>query len=886
MDASLATSANTNEIRLADYESPAFLVSSIELVFSIEADRVVVSAKSEFERVRSSQRDLRLDGSPHFKLKSLSINEEAVPKGGYHFDDELLILRDVPDCFSLHIETELFPSENTRLEGLYESGGNLCTQCEAEGFRHITYFLDRPDVLTTYRVRIEADKARYPVLLSNGNLQEEGALADGRHFAVWYDPYPKPCYLFALVAGQLVTLSDTFETQSGRSVELNIYVREGDLDKCDHAMQSLKRSMKWDEDVYGLEYDLDIYNIVAVSDFNMGAMENKGLNIFNTKYVLASVETATDTDFDNVEGVIGHEYFHNWTGNRVTCRDWFQLSLKEGLTVFRDQEFSADMGSRAVKRIQDVRLLRLLQFPEDAGPLAHPVRPESYVEINNFYTTTIYNKGAEVIRMMNRILGDKDFKRGVTHYLQTNDGRAATCEDFVLSMEHVSGVDLTQFRNWYSQAGTPQIECKRSWENNRMVLTVSQDVPDTPGQKDKRPMQIPFGVAWLKQSGEQVVTSTANVFGTSNDTIYLDVNLKKQQFEFEHCPENAVPSLLRGFSAPVVLTSDLSDQERVLLFQHDTDCYARWQAGQELYSTFILGKVEGSAKGSVESNLGKTLVGAVTGIIEDQSLDPAFAAELLSVPSEVVLGQQQDILDPERIHETRTQFLSTLADKNWNLLLDRVEELVAVLDVDENKNKAARRLKNTLLELLSHSVENQALAEDVIGRAYAQANNMTDQFAALSIICQRPWECKSLVLQQFYEQWQAHDLVIDKWFAVQAQSPDSSATREMTNLMRHQAFSLKNPNRLRSLVSMFAMSNQLNFHASDGSGYHFLSDVIASVDPINPQTAARMLAPLGRWKRLDDGRKNLMLESVRNLLKRSELSNDVKELAEKCLRSD
>ncbi|MBO6503794.1 MAG: aminopeptidase N [Kordiimonadaceae bacterium] len=885
MDGSLAANATNKEIRLADYESPAFLVSSVDLLFLVEDNKVIVEAKSLYKRERSSQKDLRLHGSPYFALKSIMVDGVQVADSDYQVDDELLLLKDVPDEFSLEIVTELKPAENTRLEGLYESGGNLCTQCEAEGFRHITYFQDRPDVLASYCVRIEADKRRYPVLLSNGNLEEQGDLADGRHFAVWRDPHPKPCYLFAVVAGQLVAQSDQFVTKSGHSIDLNIYVREADIDKCDHAMQSLKRSMKWDEDVYGLEYDLNVYNIVAVSDFNMGAMENKGLNIFNTKYVLASGETATDTDFDNVEGVIGHEYFHNWTGNRVTCRDWFQLSLKEGLTVYRDQEFSADMGSRAVKRIQDVRLLRLLQFPEDAGPLAHPVRPESYIEINNFYTTTIYNKGAEVIRMMSRILGDVDFKKGIAHYLEAHDGCAATCEDFVLSMELASGADLSQFRHWYSQAGTPEIECSRAWQNGQMVLTIKQKVPDTPGQKNKKPMQLPLGVAWFDQTGTPVDTDTPSKFGIEEGTIYLDVKEEEQQFTFSNCPEEAVPSLLRGFSAPIHLHTDLTDRERSLLFQYDTDSFARWQAGQELYSSQILRQAENLEEDYFSGEVTQSIIAAMAGIIDNDKMDPAYAAELLSVPSEVILGQEQSVLDPEGLHTARTRFLSLAADQNWQTMLDRVRKLQTAENQEEKLVKGGRRLKNTLLEMMSHSLQYRAFGAEMVEAQFDSAQNMTDQFAALSIICDRSFSCKAKKLEEFYQQWQAHDLVVDKWFAVQAQSPDASAKGEMNRLMCHPAFSLKNPNRLRSLVSIFAMSNQLNFHAKDGSGYNFLSDVIASVDSINPQTAARMLAPLGRWMRLDESRRKLMKKSVASLLEKSELSNDVKEMAEKSLRT-
>lgn len=882
MESSIGAAVAQHEKKLADYVPPAFLVSKLNLTFVVEPSSVVVKAKGTYKR-NSDRSSLVLDGGPYMRLLSMKLDDKELRESDYKLESESLTVFGVPDEFSLEIETVLLPSENTRLEGLYESGGNLCTQCEAEGFRHITYFIDRPDVLAVYDVRIEADRTEYPVLLSNGNLVSSGDLPGGRHFVEWHDPHPKPCYLFALVAGQLEAYREKFTTKSGRMVDLNIYVRQPDLDKCEHAMQSLIRSMRWDEDVYGLEYDLDIYNIVAVSDFNMGAMENKGLNIFNTKYVLASPATATDTDFDNVEGVIGHEYFHNWTGNRVTCRDWFQLSLKEGLTVYRDQEFSADMGSRGVKRIEDVRVLRLLQFPEDAGPLAHPIRPESYIEINNFYTATVYNKGAEVIRMMHRMLGDDNFKRGVNDYLITNDGTAATCEDFIASMQRASNLDLSQFRLWYSQAGTPRFTCHRFQKDDDMVLTIKQDIPDTPGQTNKSPMQIPLTIAWLDDEGQRVQTEASPNFSSANGETILNVTETEQSFVFKSCPKNATPSFLRGFTAPIILNTDLTNSERGLLLRHDDDPYSRWQAGQELYNSYLLHGVDADWQQSEEANsLYHAIAHSVASIVSDRNLDPAFAAELISVPSEVALGQEQETLEPEGLHRVRSHFLTSLADHLYDDLRGRIIELVE--SASSENQKAQRRLKNSLLGLLACSKDNREDAAKLVCSLYDNAKNMTDQFGALSILCQQAFVQSDEKLQSFYLQWKSEDLVVDKWFAVQAQSPATDANKGVGSLMDHEAFTIKNPNRLRSLISMFAMSNQLNFHAKDGSGYNLLANVVGNVDTINPQTAARMLAPLGRWARLDADRQKLMKGSLETLLQQQKLSNDVREMAEKSLR--
>lgn len=885
MDSGVTGSSPRQEIKLADYSPPAFLIKSTRMLFRINEQSVRVTATSDFYRSGDGSPDLVLDGGPYMSLVSLTLDGVQLNEEDYEINENSLLVRSVPDKFQLQIETELLPFENSRLEGLYASGGNLCTQCEAEGFRHITYFLDRPDVLATYDVRIEASKNHYPVLLSNGNLVKSGSLPDGRHFAEWRDPHPKPCYLFALVAGNLAAVSDSFTTKSGRDVNLNIYVRAPDLDKCDHAMQSLKRSMAWDEEVFGLEYDLDTYNIVAVSDFNMGAMENKGLNIFNTKYVLANAETATDSDFDHVEGVIGHEYFHNWTGNRVTCRDWFQLSLKEGLTVFRDQEFSSDMTSRAVKRIDDVRVLRMLQFPEDAGPLAHPVRPESYIEINNFYTVTVYNKGAEVIRMMRLIVGESAFLSGVRLYLSRHDGQAVTCEDFVVAMEDASGVDLTQFRLWYSQAGTPVVEASRHFRNGVMELTLKQSCPPTPGQHEKAPFQIPVKMAWLDGKGAPIRPRAAGEVKTLGDGFLLNLFRSEQTFTFEECPEDAVPSLLQGFSAPIKLQTDLSNDDRTLLFARDTDSFARWQAGQDMYAEYLLADLSGNRSETAEgqSSLG-SIINAVGAVLGDQGIEPAFAAELLTLPSEIYLGQLQQTLDPEGLFSARNRLLKQIVEQHWSTIKQKYFELTEKAVGTGQTAKSSRKLRNLLLGLIANSEHQLDQAKPIVVNHFECASNMTDQYAGLLALCHSGWKEREDALSAFYQQWHREELVVDKWFSAQAIAPDADALKVIPGLMEHPAFSITNPNRLRSVISMFAMMNQRNFHALDGSGYNLLSRTICKVDKINPQTAARLVAPLGRWNRLDADRRALMRQSLSTLQQQQDLSDDVRELVEKSLR--
>ncbi|MCJ9430357.1 aminopeptidase N [Kordiimonas marina] len=876
MDVSAAASVPKSEIYLADYRPPAFAIDHVQLTFRLFDDFAEVEAVSDVRRQEKGTAPLMLDGGPYMDLVSVAVDGEALTGNAYTLGSDSLTLHDVPDQFSLRIVTRLKPQENTRLEGLYHSGGNFCTQCEAEGFRHITYFVDRPDNLARYSVRIEANKARCPVLLSNGNPGDAGDLNERRHFAEWHDPFPKPSYLFALVAGKLGVLSDSFTTESGRDVALNIYAAPADLDKCGYAMQSLKRSMKWDEEAFGREYDLDVYNIVAVGDFNMGAMENKGLNIFNSKYVLASPDTATDTDFDRIEGIIGHEYFHNWSGNRVTCRDWFQLSLKEGLTVFRDQQFSSDMTSRAVKRLDDVRLLRMLQFPEDAGPLAHPVRPEKYIEINNFYTVTVYNKGAEVIRMMHRLLGADGFRAGTDLYFDRHDGQAVTCEDFVKAMEDANGADLGQFRLWYSQAGTPKLTVERMRDGNQVTLTITQSCPPTPGQAEKLPFHMPFMVGWVGADGAEIRPTIAADGTWHEDGCLLDLRQERQQFVFEGVPEGAVPSLLRDFSCPVLMTSDLTEAEFAFLSGADTDAFARWEATQTLVSNLLVRVVEGDEP---LTSLPSHLTDAYGAVLTDENTDPALIAELLMLPSEIDVGQKLKVLEAEKLHKARETVLHLLVKAHGGVMRSRYEALASDGFFQDQDAKAARKLRNVLLGYLALGEDGEALVKT----HYDGADNMTDQMAALSLVTDSDFACRKVVLDDFYAQWKDNTLVIDKWFAVQANSKREDTVEVVRALTNHEAFTIKNPNRLRSLVSSFSMLNQVRFHSEDGAGYRFLADMIEAVDAINPQMAAKLVAPLGRWRRLEGRARDMMQESLRKIAGNAATSDDVRELVEKSL---
>lgn len=865
-----------------DYQPSAFTIERTELHFALYEDHCLVTAELAVSR-RSEATDttLELQGQ-ELELISLALNGRELSGEQFESDAENLRIHDVPEQFELRCITRIYPQRNKALEGMYKSSGMFCTQCEAEGFRKITYFLDRPDVMSTYTVHIEADASRYPVLLSNGNCVAERALADGRHSVTWHDPWPKPSYLFALVAGQLEHVEDQFTTATGRSVCLRIYVEAKDLGKCDHAMAALQRSMRWDEEVYGREYDLDIFNIVAVDDFNMGAMENKSLNIFNSSCVLCSPDTATDTTFQTVEAIVAHEYFHNWSGNRVTCRDWFQLSLKEGFTVFRDAEFSADMGSRAVKRVQDVALLRSAQFPEDAGPLAHPVRPDSFIEISNFYTATVYEKGAEVVRMIHTLLGPEQFRAGSDLYFERHDGQAVTCEDFVCAMEDASGVDLGQFRRWYEQAGTPVLRVEDSYDTDaqRYTLTVHQHTPDTPGQQDKKPLLIPLAMGLLGDAGHlplRLEGEPVDAETSDNTHRVLLVSEASQRFEFSGVIERPVPALLRGFSAPVKLQYPYSNAELAALMSRESDGFVRWDAAQQLAANVIAGFERN------EPEVADTLVRACGALLADESLDAAMVAMMLRLPAVsylVELAAAQGGADVHAIHAAREQCLAAVAKAN----VERFAERYTQLACDEPfaacaSQIAGRALRNTSLDYLVIAGEGMALAR----QQFEQATNMTDRLAALNTLaCRGDHAVAQEVLEAFHQRWQADSLVLNQWFQVQALIPHGDAVARVRALLDHADFDWGNPNKLRALVGQFANNNLVNFHREDGAGYQLLADVVAELDTRNPQVAARLITPLTRWRNYRSGGE-LMSAQLQRLADAPKLSKDLYEVVSKSL---
>ena len=846
-------------IRREDYTPPDWLVPEISLDFELDPERTRVRSRLTVERSGAHDRPLRLDA------EGLTLLEVTVDGGRVEHRLEGDVLTVSVGAGTAVVETlvEIAPRANTQLMGLYESGGILCTQCEAEGFRRITPFPDRPDVLSRYRVRMSADKAAYPVLLSNGDPIATGELGGGRHWAEWHDPFPKPSYLFALVAGDLVANRDSFVTRSGRTVDLGIWVREADLPRTCHAMEALKTAMKWDEDVYGREYDLAVFNIVAVSDFNFGAMENKGLNIFNSRYVLAEAETATDADFDAVAGVVAHEYFHNWSGNRVTCRDWFQLSLKEGFTVFRDQCFSADQGSAAVKRIEDVRILRAAQFPEDSGPLAHPIRPESYIEISNFYTATVYNKGAEIVRMLHTILGPEAFRAGTDLYFERHDGEAATCEDFVRAMEEASGADLSRFRLWYSQAGTPKVRAALSHESGRAVLTLEQDVPPTPGQPAKQPMPIPLRVALFGEaSGDKI----------EERLILLDE--ARHDIAFESVGERPILSINRGFSAPIVVEAERTAADLAFLSARDDDPFARYEAMQQLMLDTL---TEAVTTGTAEH---RPVVDAVRETLVNETLDPAFVAEAVLLPSEAFIGDQMLVVDPEAIRAAREALRRRIGgelEAEWRAAYaanaaNRYEYSPSA--------KGARRLRSVALGYLMAADAPDAPA--IARRQLDEADNMTDRQGALGALANSEAPEREDALAAFYERYRDDALVLDKWFMVQALSTRDGTLDAVEVLAAHPDFTLSNPNRMRALVGAFA-SNQRAFHDASGRGYSFLADMILAVDRLNPQTAARLVPPLGRWRRFDEARQALIRAELERIVREPGLSKDTFEQASKSL---
>jgi len=878
----IAAQATPRTVRLADYQPPPFLIDHVALTFDLDEATTRVTSLLKLRRNPAAPQDapLRLDGEA-LTLLHLARDGETLSGNQYHIEDGALIIPDMPDNCELAVETRIAPKDNTELSGLYVSNGSFFTQCEAEGFRRITYFPDRPDVMARYTVTITADKARVPVLLSNGNPGALADLGDGRHRVTWTDPHPKPCYLFALVAGDLVAVKDSFTTRSGRQVELGIWVREGDEDRCDHAMRSLKAAMTWDEDVFGLEYDLDVFNIAAVSDFNMGAMENKGLNVFNTKYVLARPGTATDADFLGIESVIAHEYFHNWTGNRVTCRDWFQLSLKEGLTVYRDQEFSADQGSRAVKRIGDVRGLRAGQFREDAGPLAHPVQPQSYMAIDNFYTATVYQKGAEVIRMMATIIGREAFRRGMDLYFARHDNQAVTIDDFVAAMQDASGVDLAAFKRWYHQAGTPELTVEDAYDppTRRYTLKLRQHAAPTPGQPDKQKLVIPVAMGLLADDGTELATRLAGESAAQPGTRLLLLTDVEEYFVFEDVAAAPTPSLLRGFSAPVKLSA-MSQDRLGFLAAHDTDAFVRWESGQQYATQVLLAQVERWQRGERRLEVPDGLVAAAAATLGAGG-DPAFAAEAMSLPGEAFLADQMAVADPDAIHAVREAARAAIGLQLLPILEATYQQLSDAGPYQVDGASIGRRaLRNACLAYIAagNNRHGAALAKS----QFDTWQNMTDVLAALSVLCGIDCPQRTGALASFYRAWHEDDLVLDKWFAIQAMSK-LGTPEAVRALSEHSDFDLRNPNRVRALVGSFAAGNPVRFHDASGAGYRFLADTIIELDPRNPQVAARMVAPLGQWRRVDAARQALMQGELRRILELPGLTRNTFEMVSKSL---
>ncbi|MFA9218613.1 MAG: aminopeptidase N, partial [Sphingomonadaceae bacterium] len=832
----MRTDSSPQTIFRNDYTPPAYLVDTVELGFDLDPARTIVANRVLMrQNPASNSRDIVLHGE-EIELVALRLNGTLLTPDQYELTESTLTIRMAPELVVLEIESLCAPVNNTTLSGLYVSNGNFFTQCEAEGFRRITFFPDRPDVMAKYTVMLRADKALYPVLLSNGNLIEEGELPDGRHYAKWEDPFKKPSYLFALVAARLVCQEERYTLQSGREVLLQVWVEEGNLDKTDYAMQSLKNSIRWDEQRFGLELDLDRFMIVAVGDFNMGAMENKGLNIFNTKFVLANPRVATDIDFAGIEAVVGHEYFHNWTGNRVTCRDWFQLSLKEGLTVFRDQEFSADMigtdSGRAVTRIDQVRTLRQAQFPEDAGPMAHPVRPDSFVEINNFYTVTIYEKGAEVVRMYQTLVGRDGFRKGMDLYFERHDGQAVECDDFRAAMADANGRDFSQFERWYAQAGTPVVQAVTRYDAAAQVyeITLSQSCPPSAGQPDKLPFHIPVAVGLLGADGRDLPLQLDGAVASGQTTLVLELTEAQQTFRFTGVSEAPTPSILRDFSAPVILDYAYTDAQLLHLFSHDSDPVNRWEAGQRLAMERLLALTEAVAQGRPLA-LDDTFIAAQRNLLLDASLDPAFRELALILPSEGIIAEQMAVVDPQTIHSARQFMRRTIAAalKDELLAAYKANQTPGAYSPDA-LSAGKRALKNLCLAYLL--VAPEAAELQLAQQQFEQAGNMTDRAAALAALIHSGSDA-SAYLQAFYRDFEQEALVVDKWFAMQAAAP-SSDVATVRKLMQHPAFTLKNPNRARSLIFSFTNANPAQFHAADGSAYAFWAELVIQLDAINP----------------------------------------------------
>jgi len=880
--------ATPRPIHLKDYRPPAYLIDKVDLDFALDPTRTRVRSRLSIRpnpQAGGRRGQLRLDGT-HLQLDEIKLDQKVLAKKDYKLTDTSLTLAKTPSApFTLEITTIVNPEANKALQGLYRTHSVYCTQCEAEGFRRITYFLDRPDVLATYTVRIEADPRQAPVLLSNGNLLERGTLDGGRrHYAVWRDPFPKPCYLFALVGGDLSSIASSFRTMSGRAVDLAIYVEHGKEARAAWAMDCLKRAMRWDEQRFGREYDLDVFNIVAVSDFNMGAMENKGLNVFNDRLILASPETATDTIFEHIEGVVAHEYFHNWTGNRITCRDWFQLCLKEGLTVFRDQEFTGDERSATVERIIDVRGLRTHQFAEDAGPLAHPVRPESYIEINNFYTATVYEKGAEVVRMLQTLLGRETFRKGMDLYFERHDGEAATVEQFVTCFEDVSGVDLSQFRLWYSQAGTPELVCALRYDKARKKaeLEVEQVLPATPGQAHKKPMHIPLRLGLLGGNGDDLQLKLDN--GEALEDGVLSVTKRKQTFRFADVPSRPVPSLLRDFSAPVNVTIDLSERDTEFLMAADSDLFNRWQAANN-FATRTLVDIAGSLAQGKQTSRGQRYAKALGAAIAGDALKPAYRAELLKLPTQAdvarVIGKN---VDPALIHRAHRR-LSKIIGRTLGAALEDIYASMAdeKLFSPDAASAGRRALRNAALTLLSARGTQRDFQR--LSKHYFKAANMTDRAHALFLLAAHGGADAKRALTDFHDHWKTDHVVIDTWFAAQAQSPLAGTLRRVEALTRHPLFSITAPNKVRALIGAFAATNPVQFNRPDGAGYAFVIRQVLALDRINPQIAARLLGAFRSWRALESGRRGQARKALQRVARSKNLSSDVREIVAKMLES-
>ncbi|MDE0800594.1 MAG: aminopeptidase N [Rhodospirillaceae bacterium] len=873
------------QVYLKDYSPPPFLVDSIELEFDLKPNKTRIIATSKIKRnnaAQNSERRLILDGEK-LELVEIKINEKPLSHSDLSFGESTLTIENVPNEFTLKVTTEIDPKSNKALEGLYISGGRFCTQCEAEGFRRITYYPDRPDVLSRFKVTLVADAEDYPVLLSNGNCVSRGALAGNKHFTVWEDPFPKPCYLFALVAGDLGSISDTYKTASHMEVALNIYVEHGKERKAAYAMESLKRAMAWDEQTYGFEYDLSEFNIVAVSDFNMGAMENKSLNIFNDKFILADPETATDTDYAWIESVVAHEYFHNWTGNRITCRDWFQLSLKEGLTVFRDQQFSAGERSASVQRIEDVKRLRATQFVEDSGPLAHPVRPNSYAEINNFYTHTVYEKGAEVVRMIHTLVGAATFRKGMDLYVERHDGEAVTCEDFILAMEGASGLDLEQFLLWYNQAGTPLVSANGYFdeEGRRYTLTLKQTCPPTPGQTTKKPMHIPVSIGFVSSESGSIKTSMSGTTQNARDTHIISLHSTESQLLFEGFDEisgSIALSINRGFTAPIQTELAQSPIDLATLMGADPDPVSRWDASQSLACEILLRHCNNEAFTDILATYRK----AIGSIIDNAIADPAGTALLITVPSEKIIWERMKPIDPTAVHSAREWLKAEIGSAFYDSLRALYEECLASGPFNPcAKDAGLRSLRNTALGYIASC--GKAEGHELAYTHYKNADNMTDRWAGLAILNETDSDLRRTALNDFENRFEGNELVLDKWFTLEAYHPYPQTISRVEQLLSHSKYDNQNPNRIRALVGAFATGNAITFHDPSGLGYELLTNQIIKIDRFNPQTAARLMGAYQNWSKFEGGRKALMQEHLTRISAVNSLSPDISEIVQKCL---